>query len=163
MPVQITTQNPKILSFLQTHPLGILATADRDGVPHAATMYFIVEPDFSVRFITKQQTTKHTNLRANPQAALAVFEAASQKTVQLAGPVEQIADLGELQEVFGQVLQISKTTSDGHRPPISKLDAGNYVAYRLRPTTVRMAEFVKAEYPPVDEIFEVVTAPAQDL
>jgi uncharacterized pyridoxamine 5'-phosphate oxidase family protein len=163
MSVHISDRDPKIYSFLQTHPLGILATADTSGVPHAATIYFVVESDFSIRFITKQQTAKYHNLHTNPQAALAVYEVKSQTTVQLAGPVEEIQDISELEQVFGKIVQISETNSDGHRPPISKLDAGNYVAFRLQPTTVRMAEFVKAEYPPVDEIFEVVTAPAENL
>lgn len=163
MTVEITTQNPKIYHFLQTHQLGILATADKEGVPHAATIYFLVEPDFSIRFITKQQTTKHRNLQANPQAALAVYEAVSQITVQLSGPVEEVSDVDELEHIVGEVVEIAASSSEGHRPPISKLDAGKYVAYRLRPSSVRMAEFVRAEYPPVDEIFEVVTAPPDNL
>ncbi len=157
------TENPKILSFLQSHPLGILATASSDAVPHAAAIYFIVEPDFSLRFITKQQTSKHHNLQENSNVAVAFYDAASQVTVQMTGKAEEIVDITELESVFGKIVEISAATSDGHRPPISKLDAGNYVAYRIHPGTVRLAEFVKAEYPPVDHLFEVVTSPDDSL
>ncbi|MDL2341971.1 MAG: pyridoxamine 5'-phosphate oxidase family protein [Patescibacteria group bacterium] len=163
MPINVSDDNPRIREFLRNFNVGVLATASRDGLPHAATIYFTTESDYSVYFVTKQKTTKSSNLQDNPRAALAVFDAATQTTVQVAGDVEIIEDVEEVQRLFSIMLTISHQTSDGHQPPISKLDAGKYVAYRLKPQVVRMAEFIKAEYPPVDALFEVVTPPDTSL
>lgn len=155
MTVNLSENHPKIRSFLDSHKVGILATSSKQGVPHAATMYFVIGPNFEIYFVTRQQTTKHSNLSENPQAALAIFDAATQTTVQAMGVVEEITDTALQADIFNQVTAITKGTSGEHQPPLTKIDAGNYVTYQLKPRTLRMAEFIKAEYPPVDQIFEI--------
>lgn len=139
------------------HNIGTLATASNSGIPHAATIYFVTEQDFLIYFITKKDTTKSRNLQENSNAALAVFDATSQTTVQAFGKAVEMLDPHLLQSVFEKVSAIAQNTSGGHQPPVTKLDAGDYVVYCLKPQTVRMAEFVKADYPPVDQLFDVVT------
>jgi len=155
MTVNVSENHPKIQSFLETHNVGILATASKQGAPHAATMYFVVDPNFHIYFITRQETTKHRNLVENPQVALAVFDAGSQTTVQATGEVEEITDATVQGNVYNRVLGITKATSGEHQPPLTKIDSGKYVTYRLKLHSLRMAEFIKAEYPPVDHIFEI--------
>jgi general stress protein 26 len=155
MPVNLSENYPRMQSFLETHSVGILATASREGIPHAATMYFVIGPELELYFVTRQETTKHRNLSENPNAALAVFDAASQTTVQAMGTVEVVTDDTLQTSIYSKVVAITKQTSGDHQPPLTKLDAGKYVVYQLKPKTLRMAEFIKAEYPPVDEIFEV--------
>ena len=65
--------------------------------------------------------------------------------------------------IYEKILTISESTTNNHKPPITKFEAGDSVLYRISPTTIRMAEFVKAEYPPVDQIFETVTTPSPSL
>jgi general stress protein 26 len=155
MTVNLSENHPKMQSFLESHNVGILATASKLGVPHAATMYFVIGPNFQIHFVTRQDTTKHRNISENPQVALAIFDAASQTTVQAMGTVEEVTDTALQANIYNQVLAITKGTSGNHQPPLTKLDAGKYITYQLKPRTLRMAEFIKAEYPPVDQIFEI--------
>lgn len=43
-------------------------------------------------FVTKEKTTKNKNLVQNPQAALAIYEAQTQTTTQITGPVSTVED-----------------------------------------------------------------------
>lgn len=163
MAVTISDYNPAIRDFLITHSIGILATASPDGVPHAATIYFVIDPDFSVYFLTKARTQKHTNLEHNPKAALAVYDAESQTSVQVQGAVESLTDPEHIQQIHERIVIVTHLTSEGEKPPVDKLDAGDYAAYRLRPELVKMAEFVKAEHPPVGQLFDIVAVPDTSL
>lgn len=157
MAISITEDNPKIRHFLETHQVGVLATASKAGTPHAATIYFVVEPDFTLYFITKVETTKHQNMHENPNVALAVFDAPTQTTVQVFGTVQQLEDYEQFTDVYAKIVNIAHSTTSGeHQPPIDKIDSGKYAFYQIRPTTIRMAEFVKAEHPPVDDLFETI-------
>lgn len=163
MAITLTEDHPRIRDFLNNHGVGILATASLNGLPHAATIYFIIDENFNIFFITKEQTTKHKNLHANPHAALAVHDARSQTTVQVTGEASPVNDFKQVQYIFDRVLEIThKTSGNNHKPPVAKLNAGKYIAYCIKPKTMRMAEFVKAEYPPVDQLFEVVAFPEKD-
>jgi general stress protein 26 len=163
MAITMTENHPRIRDFLNAHGVGILATASAEGIPHAATIYFIIDDDFNIYFITKEQTTKHNNLAANPHAALAVYDAKSQSTIQVTGSANEVHDIKQVEYIFGRVLEITHQTSGkNHKPPVSKINGGKYVAYRIKPKTLRMAEFVKAEYPPSDPLFEVVTFPEKE-
>lgn len=155
MTVSISENHPRIKEFLEAHSVGILATASSEAVPHAATIYFVIGPNLEIYFVTRQETTKHRNLSENPAAALAVFDASSQTTVQAMGSVEMVTDQALQEDIYNRVLAITKQTSGDHLPPLAKLDAGKNITYQLKSKTLRMAEFVKAEYPPVDELFEV--------
>lgn len=155
MTVNLSENYPKMKSFLETHSAGVLATASREGIPHAATVYLVIGANVEIYFITRQETTKHRNLSENPNAAIAVFDEASQTTVQAMGMVEEVTDPTLQEYIFSQVVAITRNASGEHQPPLTKLDAGKNVVYQLKPKTLRMAEFIKAEYPPVDEIFEV--------
>jgi hypothetical protein len=102
-------------------------------------------------------------LLENPRAALAVFDAASQTTVQASGGVTKITEVEEVQRIFSRILTITRTTSGNHLPPLAKMDAGKYIGFRIKPHTLKMAEFVKAEYPPTDQLFENVSLPDDTL
>lgn len=159
MPVTISEENPKIRDFLNRNHLGILATSTLNGEPHAATIYFLTDEDFNFYFLSKEETTKSRNLEQNPHAALAVYEAEMQTTLQITGLATKIDDPTRVQEIFTGVLEIAKDTSMSSIPPISQVNAGGYVAYHLRPKVLRLAEYVKAQHNTVDKLFEIEVLP----
>ncbi len=59
--------NRRIFEFLQSEPVGVLATTNQDGSPQAAVIYFSVDEDFVITFTTKSETKKYTNLQNNNQ------------------------------------------------------------------------------------------------
>lgn len=157
MPVVIDKdRSEKALKFLTANPVGVIATASLTGVPHAATVYLVTDEDLNIYFVTKEQTTKHHNLLENPKVSIAVYNSGSQTTLQAHGEVVKISDIAEFMRLFAKILDISADTSDSDRPPISKLYAGDYFMYKLKPEVVRIAEYTKPDKGDVSSLFEIV-------
>ncbi len=156
MSITIHESQEKIQEFLQHHTVGVLATANDKAVPHAATVYFVTDDDLNFYFVTKEKTAKYKNLHENPHASLAVFDAKLQTTLQVDGTAKVIEDISQFMELFTKILHISVNTSDSSRPPISKLYAGDYYMFRLKPHQVRLAEYMKPDHGDFGNIFEVI-------
>lgn len=155
MSLAITDESAEVIKFLSKHHIGVLATADKNGMPHAATVYFAVDKDLNIYFITKTGTTKHRNLSSNPVASLAVYEADSQSTVQIRGTVE-IVDADTFQSVFAKILHVTAETSESVVPPFSRLEGYGYEGYRLKPSSMRLAVYTRPEHNTFDKLFDVV-------
>lgn len=154
MPVTIHKKHDKAHDFLKGHPVGVLATVDPDGNPHAAAIYFTIDGSSTISFLTKAGTKKADNLKRNGRAVLVVYDAMLQTTVQVTGEAVAVADPAEVNEVFAGILTASIAVSNTSVPPISKLQAGDYVAYRLRPKQVRIAVFSKPEFGHYEDLFK---------
>lgn len=142
MPVTVHhNKHKEAYEFLKKHKVGVLATVSPDNDPYAAAIYFTVEPSLDVLFVTKVRTKKADNLDHNNHAMMIVYEENTQTTVQLTGSVTKITDAVEVNRLFTDSIYTSLETSGSDVPPIAKLDDGEYVAYRLKPTQIRMAVF----------------------
>jgi len=158
MTIDITEDSSHIRSFLDDHSVGVLATANKAAIPYASTIYFVVEDDLSISFLTKEDTAKCRNMRENPNVALAVTDAQSQSTVQIAGTVQEIKDASRIQQLHDKVVTITVSTSSGATPPVMKLDAGELVAFSIQPSFVRLARFLQTESSmQIGSLFETIT------
>lgn len=155
--METSKQKHKIAEFLMKNNIGVLATVNQNGQPHAATIYFVVDPSVNIYFITKQHTTKVENLLKNSKAALAVYEPQTQSTVQIAGEVHLVEDVSRSEDIFRKVLEITRKTSDSNIPPVSKIYGGEYQCYCLSPTSMRIAEYINLEHGKPDSIFEEIS------
>jgi general stress protein 26 len=144
--------------FLKKHKVGVLATVSPDGDPYAAAIYYSVDNNLNISFLTKTGTKKADNLKHHNHAMLVVYEAESQTTVQIAGSVSEITAADETNEVFRQIVHASLDTSGNDLAPIFKLDEGDYVTYQLTPTEVRMASFSHAKSGGYDTLFKTIDA-----
>jgi general stress protein 26 len=163
MPITISKESTAIAKFLDANHTGVLATADKSGAPHAATIYFATDSKLNIYFLTKEETTKFRNLQSNPQASLAVYEPAKQATVQIQGNVTQLTDLKLLNHLFNRILQTSKETSETNVPPVSRLEAGGYVGFKLIPTTARLAVYTRPDHDALEQLFDVEVAEGESL
>lgn len=148
-------RNRRVYDFLKAHPIGTLASVDPNGNPHAAVIYFAVDENFDFVFMTKRDTKKHDNLQHNNHVMLVSYEASSQTTVQITGSAKEIHDNVKAQEAFSGMLDASKQTSEVGVPPLSKLYAGYYVAYQLKPVQIRMAMFIRPD-PGGYDMYEII-------
>lgn len=128
---------------------------DPHGNPHATTIYYSVDEDFNIYLSTKRDTKNHDNLQRNNHTMLVIYEAYSQSTVQVTGVAEEITDNPEAHEVFRGTFKAAMKTSESVVPPITKLFADNYVAYRIKPAQIRMAAFVRPD-PGGYDMFETI-------
>jgi len=137
--------NKGIYDFLKSHPIGVLATVDPNHNPHAVVIYFSVDEEFMITFITKRGTKKSDNIERANHVMLVAYEASSQTTAQITGLAEEIVDAVAAKKAFKNMLQAAEQTSESGDPPITKLYAGQYIAYRIKPIQIRMAVFIRPD------------------
>ena len=70
-----------------------------------------------------------------------VFDAKTQTNVQVIGQAVDISDESESDTVFTRILEITRSTSQAEVPPISKIFAGRYVAYKINPKQIRYSNY----------------------
>ena len=89
----VTLQNIKLsqkeVDFLKSNELCRFATASRKGEPHVVPVSYIWDQEYAY-IVTDYGTRKLKNLRENPQAAVLVDSAGTQKLLLISGPVEII-------------------------------------------------------------------------
>jgi len=146
-----------IRDFLASHRSGVLATADETKQPHAAVVYFWLEDDFSLLFATKSETQKYKNIQENNQVAFAVYSEEDQTTVQITGRADVIEDAEKRQKITNAMFISSAKSSKTEVPPADKLFAGEYVALRLLPSSIRMAVYARPDSEGDDDLFETLT------
>jgi general stress protein 26 len=134
-------ERAKITDFLKQHPIGVLASVDPAGDPHATTIYFSVDDNLNVMFTTKRHTRKHENISRNHKVMLVVYEAVNQTAVQLSGKAVEVTDPDKVQEIFYGTLHAAKRTGTDTVPPVAKIAAGPYVAYVIEPDNIWMSEY----------------------
>jgi hypothetical protein len=154
MAIKDTDKNRRILHFLKQHKVGSLATVDPDGLPQVSVIYYGVDDDFVITFLTKTGTKKHDNLSHNVHATLLVYDEVNQITAQVMGRAHEMP--AKSQDAFVNTLKASMETSEAGIPPISKLIAGDYVAYQLKPIQIRMAVFSRPDPGDYTEVFETI-------
>lgn len=140
-----TETNEKIYKYLSSRRSGVLATVSPNHTPHAAAIYYSISPKFEISFITKQDTKKAHNITKNNRVILVVCDDAAQIMAQVIGKASDITHTPEAEDVFASAIKAAHDTSLSGVPPISKLNVGNYVAYRITPNIVRMADFSRAQ------------------
>lgn len=154
MDASLSTSQKHILEFLSNHQVGVLATADGSGKPHAATIYIAHDEHLNFYFVTKKETQKHRNLQQNAQAAIALYDQESQTTVQASGQVSEVTDKDKIEGIISEIWQTAIKTSQSHIPPTSKLGANGYIVYMLSAPTVRIAKFSQPDPTDYFNIFE---------
>lgn len=153
--------NPDIANFLKHHHVAVLGTANKQtAMPHAAAVYYATDSKMNIFFVTKEGTVKSKNLDSNPQAAIAIYERENQRTLQTSGPVSRVDDPVMMEKALRIMAKYSKETADTEVTPISKIQAGDYVLYKLSPQSYRLADY---KYGVRNYIFDTATAPGESL
>lgn len=160
---QFSDRKQRIFDYLCANPLGVLSTTDSDGKPHGSVVYFCVNRDFRLFFLTRTETRKYDNLKHNDHLAITVFEPHSQSTAQVIGNADELAGDDALSEVMAAISDASIKMSGTGELPISKLEAGEYVAFRVTPSQIRLAVYARPDIGRYEDIFESLESFDLDL
>ncbi|MFS8118745.1 MAG: pyridoxamine 5'-phosphate oxidase family protein [Microcoleus sp.] len=152
----LSDRQQRIYRFLHANPIGVLSSVCSNGDPHGTVIYFTIDKNFVISFLTKARTRKYDNLKHCNSVMLTVFDAHTQTTAQITGNAVEIKDSQGINSVAGAVLRVSLKTSDAGMPPISKLKAGPYVAFRVELTQIRIGAYAHADPSDYTELFETV-------
>lgn len=153
---KLSEREQRIYSFLHQNPAGVLATVDADGEPHGTVVYYTIDKNFTIAFLTKTGTRKYDNLIRHNNAMLVVYDSVSQTVAQVVGKAVEIRDSYDVNAVAAAVFMTSLKTSEGGVPPIAKLQAGEYTAFRIEPQQVRMAIYARPGPGDYDTLFESI-------
>lgn len=153
---QFSDREQRIYDFLLSCPIGVLSTVTPDKEPHGAVIYFSVDKDFIVSFLTKSETRKYDNIMHHGHITLTVYEPQTQTTAQIVGKAEEITDAADVNAVAGAILKASMKTSEEGPPPISKLSAGEFVGFRINPDQIKMAVYSRPDPGDYSELFETI-------
>ncbi len=153
---KFSDRQQRIYSFLREQRVGVLSTVTPDGDPHGVVIYYDIDKNFKATFLTRSQTHKYDNLKHRNHVMLTVFDLKTQTTVQITGKAVELTGSDEINKVAGATLATSLKTSDGGLPPSSKLEAGDFVAFRIDPVLIRMAVYARPGHGDYEELFESI-------
>lgn len=146
----------RIYDFLLRNPVGVLATVDPNSEPHGAVIYFIIDRDFNVSFLTKSETKKYDNVTRNSHVMLVVFEPAAQTVAQLIGKAVEVKDNNKVNAIATAVFKIGQKFSSSGTLPITKLQAGDYAAFTIKPDQIRMACYARPDPEDYSKMFDSI-------
>lgn len=131
-------------AFLSSHNIGVLSTLGRNGLLRGSVVYYTYDPDApAIHLLTKADTKKAHNILATHQAAFTIYDEAKRQTLQLQGIAEIEPDLSVKSRVF-QEISSPKQYQDGvESPPVTGIDAGGYIVFRITPSTVELNDYSK--------------------
>jgi PPOX class probable F420-dependent enzyme len=101
----ITMSDTEILGFLQDARLLQVATIGRDGTPHLAPMWFVVE-DGKIVFRSFSKSQKIVNLRRDPRLTVLVESGDAYEElrgVMIKGDAHLITDPGQVLATYGRL------------------------------------------------------------
>ncbi len=151
-----SNRKQRIHDFLSQTAVGVLSTVNPDGEPHGVVIYFNINADFGITFLTRSDTRKYDNLKHHNHLMLTVFDVVTQTTAQITGRAVEITDSYEINQVAASMLAISLKISEPGLPPISKLESGDYVAFTIQPVQIRMAVYARPDPSEYTELFESI-------
>ncbi|USN96934.1 MAG: pyridoxamine 5'-phosphate oxidase family protein [Candidatus Nomurabacteria bacterium] len=145
-----------IRDFLASHNSGVLATSDSSANPHGAVIYYAVDDGFCLLFATKSETQKNKNLEENNRAEYVIYDEAAQSQLQVSGHVVKINDPDAQRKILNSMYSKSAELSHEELPPAEKLFAGDFVAYKLIPSVMKMAVYARPDSEEADDLFETL-------
>jgi uncharacterized protein YhbP (UPF0306 family) len=102
-------QLKSISALLRAQSTLALATADQDGVPSVAPLFYILDEDLNLYWLSSQSSRHSRNLAINPVASATVYRQTENWKeicgVQMRGTIQTIADPAQRAQFIGAYCQ----------------------------------------------------------
>ncbi|MET0980085.1 MAG: pyridoxamine 5'-phosphate oxidase family protein [Candidatus Saccharimonadales bacterium] len=126
--------------FVNEHSFAVLSTINDQGHPHGTALYAGSDDHFNIYFMTKSGTAKSKFVDNDDLVALTFGDEVEQATLQLSGSAAEVYDGKEVRAAI-EILDSLKHKSTEARKPISKLNAGSYIIFRVIPDWAHLAMY----------------------
>lgn len=131
----------KIAEYINNNPIAIFGTVGDGGAPHGAAVYVCPDEEkHIVYFLTKNETKKYTNILSCDRVSLTIVNPGQNSTLQATGKAFTVHDSQALDAITKRMVRANTLSADWI-PPISKLEAGQYVVVGIQLSHARLAEF----------------------
>lgn len=132
--------SPEALKFIKSQEIAVLSTLTHDGQLQGSTIYYRFD-EGKFYMLTKSDSAKAHNILAHPEVALTIFDPDTIKTVQLSGVAHIESHQATKQYVFEQLAQPRQYQGESLMPPVTHLEAGGFIAFRITPTTFYYSDY----------------------
>ena len=132
--------------------LGVVSTVSESGAPESAVVYFSIDENLNIYFLTRTASRKYKNFMKNPQMSFVIYNENMEKTVQLEGGATLVESPDEQTKIFPPLFGLA--TKDNPNPPISQMMESGLALIKISPTWARLGNFNAAAQ--TDTFTEVV-------
>lgn len=141
MPTKIIDRD-HVLKFLEGNSLAVISTVTKEGKPDGSAVYYLIEKNFDIFFITKKGTAKYKNIHHLNEVVLTVTNTATNETVKIKGKAEPVNKAALNIEIMENVAGKLNRDDDFETVlPILKHDAGEILAIKITPYQITMSDY----------------------
>lgn len=145
----------KALEFLRECNTMVVSTVSDQGEPQVATVYFTVDDDFNIFFMTSRGSKKCENLKSNGKIAFVVGTGPEIVTIQGGGVAEPL-DEKEAQVFYKLIEKVSLRSP--WQWPVTLLAKEGYCTFKITPTWMVWLNLHKEKYPDIasEEFYKII-------
>ena len=132
----------KIVDFVKSHTKAVIATVDTLNQPSTSMIFYVVDKNNDMYFVTKSMTTKSENLKQNNKSAITIADESKPITVSITGVVLEIEEQKKRDEIMQDVFKLSYSELHDYAP-IIKLHKGSFEVMKFVPKQAKMTDFTK--------------------
>jgi general stress protein 26 len=152
----LSIRQQKIYDFLASHHVGVLSTVSPNDDPHGTVIYYGLSDKFTTCFLTESGTQKYDNIAHNDHVMLTIFGSATQTVAQIIGQAAEVTRPYEIHSIAMTIWENCIDAPSDETLPITKLQAGSYVAFKIVPVQIRMAEYSQEKYGDYTDLFDSI-------
>ena len=131
-----------ITTFVKSQSRAVIATSDLSNQPSTSVIFYVLDKNDELHFITKSQTKKSENLKDNNKAALTIVDTDKPIAVNLTGVVVEITDQTTRDSVMQEVFKLSYSELHDYAP-IIKLHKGSFSVMKFIPKQAKMTDYTQ--------------------
>lgn len=128
-------------SFLASKDLGVLTTVDRTGNMHGTPVYYVYTEQNVLYFVSKQDTKKVRNIRAQSSASFTVFDEPTLKTLSMQGQAYIETDQTTKDSIYSYIVRPRVYNGETRMPPVAYLREGAFTVLRFEPLSADFRDY----------------------
>lgn len=147
-PYKIPAKEPEIVEaniVLDTNT-AVLSTLGKNNEVHASVVHYFTDKDENFYILTKTETTKSLNINRNNYVALTIHNSGSLRSLLVKGPAVVEKDQDIASSIFDQITSPKEYAEGKKLPPITKLEKGSYVVYKIIPSSSVLQDFSSSDW-----------------
>lgn len=129
------------VAFLRSHDLAVLSTINEDEEIDAATIYYKIDRDNRIYFMTKSSTAKAHNLFAHSYVALTIFDEKKMSTAQVKGICDIVDDPEVKNYIYSEISKPRQYGGVQMSVPVTKIKDGSYETFCITMTECKYRDY----------------------
>jgi general stress protein 26 len=159
----MSSTNPSIRStahkFLNAHRAATLATVNPKKQPDAASVFYIVDEELTIYFMTRVESRKFHNIEKQTIVSMVITDEDTMETIQLTGAAERVENLEEENEALTKLWTADYRNPNWPGPAVKLFESGHstqIAVVKVVPREMTYAVFKKRDKGKYGSFFEEV-------